>query len=101
MKRICANAGKKAGSNGGTDVLTLAVLVGSPALDAGDLSVPGSGGTSCAPTDARGISRPVGSACDIGAFEAKQGGEIPNYDLSVTNTPSTPTAIVGDNVTFT
>ena len=41
---------------------TMELLVGSPAIDAG-----GSG--ACPPSDQRGISRPQGAACDIGAFE--------------------------------
>jgi hypothetical protein len=43
--------------------LTLPLLAGSPAIDAGDSD-------SCPPTDQRGISRPYGSGCDIGAFES-------------------------------
>lgn len=42
---------------------TRALLPGSPALDAGD-------DTTCLPTDQRGISRPRGEACDLGAYEA-------------------------------
>ena len=47
------------GSNGGA-TQTHAVVLGSPALDA----IP-----SCIPADQRGVSRPQGPACDIGAFE--------------------------------
>ena len=43
---------------------TMALGSGSPAIDA----VPTTG-AGCAPTDQRGISRPQGAACDIGAFE--------------------------------
>src|SRR5262249_37062439 len=50
-------------ANNGGDVDTLALLGGSPAIDAGD-------GVGCPATDARGVARPQGSACDIGAFEA-------------------------------
>lgn len=39
---------------------THALLIGSPAIDASPV---------CEPTDQRGVSRPVGSACDIGAYE--------------------------------
>jgi hypothetical protein len=47
--------------NGGP-TLTMALLPGSPAIDAGN--------TSLAPaTDQRGFSRPAGRAADIGAFE--------------------------------
>jgi len=42
---------------------------GSPAIDAGNPAVPGGGGTACAVTDQRGFLRPLGAACDIGAFE--------------------------------
>ena len=47
--------------NGGR-TLTHALLAGSPALDAG-------GFTACELTDQRGLERPQGPACDIGAFE--------------------------------
>jgi hypothetical protein len=47
--------------NGGP-TLTMALLPGSPAIDAGDnLGTP--------PTDQRGITRPFGAASDIGAYE--------------------------------
>jgi CSLREA domain-containing protein len=46
---------------------THALTTGSPAIDAGDPAVPGSGGTACASTDARGAART--GACDIGAYE--------------------------------
>jgi uncharacterized delta-60 repeat protein len=49
------------GDNGGPTP-TLALLPGSPAIDAGDDSA-------CPPTDQRGVSRPQGLSCDIGAFE--------------------------------
>ena len=47
--------------NGGP-VQTLALQPGSPAIDAGD-------NDGCPATDARGVARPVGPACDVGAFE--------------------------------
>ena len=49
--------------NGGP-TKTLALRAGSPALD----KVP-PGGAGCTATDQRGIARPQGPACDIGAFE--------------------------------
>lgn len=49
------------GDNGG-NTQTMALLPGSAAIDAGDL-------TSCLPIDQRGISRPQGVQCDIGAYE--------------------------------
>lgn len=48
--------------NGGS-ILTEALLPGSPAVDAADCPPPA--------TDARGVSRPQGPACDIGAYEAQ------------------------------
>jgi hypothetical protein len=41
----------------------------SPALNAGNPAVPGSGGNACLATDQHGITRPEGSVCDIGAYE--------------------------------
>ena len=41
----------------------MALLPGSKAIDAG-------GNSGCTLTDQRGVARPVGSACDIGAFES-------------------------------
>ncbi|MEZ4103139.1 MAG: choice-of-anchor Q domain-containing protein [Candidatus Paceibacterota bacterium] len=49
--------------NGG-DIETFKLSSGSNAIDAGTAGTLG-----CPATDARGIARPVGSACDIGAFE--------------------------------
>jgi hypothetical protein len=56
--------------NGGP-TKTHALLVGSPAIGKGNPATPGSStsGDSCLATDQRGISRPQGSNCDIGAFE--------------------------------
>ena len=49
------------GDNGGSTP-TLSLLPGSPAIDSGD-------DFACPPTDQRGVARPQGLACDIGAFE--------------------------------
>lgn len=49
--------------NGGF-TMTMALLPGSPAIDAGSA-------LSCPATDQRGVSRPQGNACDIGAYEAE------------------------------
>jgi CSLREA domain-containing protein len=54
--------------NGGA-TFTHALLAGSPAIDAGNPALPGSGGTACEAVDQRGLLRPGGAACDIGAFE--------------------------------
>jgi hypothetical protein len=49
-------------ANGGPTA-TMALLAGSPAIDAG---------ADCPATDQRGVARPQGAACDIGAFELVQ-----------------------------
>ena len=54
--------------NGGP-TQTMALAATSPAVDAGNPALPGSGGDACEATDQRGISRPEGPYCDIGAFE--------------------------------
>ena len=74
-------------SNGGP-TQTMALAPGSPALDAIPPSVTGcSGGT-----DQRGIARPQGSGCDVGA-----------YELVVTSTdtqpPTVPTGLIATTVT--
>ena len=55
--------GPLADNGGPTD--TMALLAGSPAIDAGT-------NTGCPATDQRGVARPQGSACDIGAYELVQ-----------------------------
>ncbi len=55
--------------NNGGSTWTHALLSGSPAINAGNPTTPGSGPAACLPTDQRGITRPVGSACDIGTYE--------------------------------
>jgi hypothetical protein len=49
-------------ANNGGPTWTHALLTGSPAIDAGDNG-------SCPATDQRGVARPQGSSCDIGAYE--------------------------------
>ena len=50
---------------------TRALGTGSPAIDAGNPAAPGSGGNACEATDQRGVARPGGAACDIGAYEVE------------------------------
>ena len=76
-------------SNGGP-TQTLALLDGSPAIN----KIPAS---SCPSTDQRGISRPQGPACDIGAFE---------FRVPILNLPNSPitvnaTSDQGATVTYT
>ena len=74
-------------SNGGS-TQTMALPVGSPAIDAIPASHPGCTGS----TDQRGITRPQGKGCDIGAYElvATSGDTQP---------PSVPTGLAVTSVT--
>ncbi|MGZ5313043.1 MAG: choice-of-anchor Q domain-containing protein [Solirubrobacterales bacterium] len=56
-------------TNNGGPTQTHALILGSPAIDAG-----GAGGLA---TDQRGVARPQGPACDIGAYELDKPGTIP------------------------
>ncbi len=56
------------GAHGGPTT-TMALRAGSPAIDHG-----GTAATGCPATDQRGVSRPQGPACDIGAFEKRPAG---------------------------
>jgi predicted outer membrane repeat protein len=64
-------------ANNGGPTRTHALFLGSPAVDAGNPLTPGGGGFTCAGTDQRGIPRPQGAACDIGAVERHMGEVTP------------------------
>ena len=77
--------------NGGP-TQTMALLAGSPAINAGDDTV-----CAAAPVngvDQRGIARPQGSACDIGAYEFVS-------TTTTTVTSSANPSVFGESVTFT
>lgn len=81
--------------NGGP-TFTHALLAGSEALDMGNnTAAPGSGFPACEPDDQRMISRPQGSACDIGAYEAQ------TSDLAVTKLVSSSQVSAGSTLQFT
>lgn len=61
-------------ANNGGYTQTMALLAGSPALNAGNPATPGGGGATCLAVDQVGTNRPQGAACDIGAFEVPVGG---------------------------
>ncbi len=70
--------------NYGGPTQTFALLPGSAAIDAGN-------GATCAAKDARGVARPQGAGCDMGAFESR------GFQLgSLTGTPQAATV----NTTF-
>ena len=73
--------------NGGATP-THALLSGSPAIDQGDA-------TSCPATDQRGLARPQGPQCDIGALEA---GDV--ADLHVALTASAASVDSGEQLTY-
>jgi chitodextrinase len=73
-------------SNGGP-TQTMAPALQSPAVDAIPSSVSGCTGS----TDQRGVSRPQGAACDIGAVEVIQGG--PAAPTGLTATSVTPSSV--------
>ncbi len=51
-------------ANNGGPTQSMSLLAGSPAIDHGS-------NASCAPTDQRGVVRPQGGVCDIGAYEVR------------------------------
>jgi len=67
---LADNEGPSVGDYESLSVIQTVSLQGaSPAIDAGDTGV-------CATTDQRGVSRPQGAECDLGALEVK-GGSVP------------------------
>jgi hypothetical protein len=56
-------------ANNGGPTRTHSLGATSPARDAGNPAAPGSSSTACRLTDQRGVSRPQGPRCDMGAFE--------------------------------
>jgi hypothetical protein len=68
---------------------TMSLLAGSPARDAIPSGFP--------PTDQRGISRPQGTAADIGAFEA----DVVSSTPAILTQPLGGTVRAGTNMTFT
>lgn len=76
-------------ANNGGETETMALSLGSPAIDAGT-------DEGCPASDQRGVKRPQGTSCDIGAFEFQ-----PTADLSITQSASVATIAVGADVTYT
>jgi uncharacterized repeat protein (TIGR01451 family) len=74
---------------------TIALEPGSPAIDAIPSAVNGCGTTIT--TDQRGISRPQGSGCDIGALEFVQ----PGADLAIAKSGEPNPVLSGNRLTYT
>jgi CSLREA domain-containing protein len=77
-----ANPNLGALQNNGGPTATRALLPGSAAIDAE------THGGDCFPTDQRGVARPQGPACDIGAFEAGAAGPTPTPSPTPPPTPT-------------
>ena len=62
---------------------------GSPVVDAGNPAAPGSGPTACESTDQRGVPRPQGARCDMGAVERGDAAEVQclGRPVTITGTP--------------
>jgi CSLREA domain-containing protein len=65
-------------ANNGGPTATHALAGTSLAANAGNPAVPGSGGGACEATDQRGVVRPVGGRCDMGAYEGACGNGAPD-----------------------
>lgn len=78
------------GNNGGS-TQTMALEPDSPAIDAGN-------NATCAATDQRGVARPQGAACDMGAYEV----DVPPEVKSIASADPNPTSknTVRFDVTF-
>ncbi len=70
---------------------THALLPGSPAIDAGD-------DAACPATDQRGVARPQGPHCDIGAYEVLLGGEA---NLAIGKSAGPDPVLAGAPLTYT
>ena len=71
-------------------------LAGSPAIDAGNPAPVGSSGIACEIIDQAGTARPIGSICDIGAYESEFGAVgTPSWTPTASDTPTaTATATI-------
>jgi predicted outer membrane repeat protein len=74
--------------NGGP-TQTMALQAGSPAIDAGT-------NTGCPATDQRGVTRPQGAACDIGAYEVAPPNASTGSATNVSPTGATLNASAGN-----
>lgn len=74
--------------NGGS-TWTMALLPGSPAIDAGNAST-------CLSTDQRGVPRPQGSSCDVGAYEVGTRLWL-NPAFAFAGDPGITLTVLGDN----
>lgn len=76
---------------------THALNAGSPAIDAGSPAPAGMRGTACAALDQRGFARPLGAACDIGAFERSGDFSLSTISPSTGGRTASVSALVSGN----
>lgn len=84
----------------GGSTLTRSITPASPAFDAGSPLTPGGDAPACEATDQRTTTRPLGAACDIGAFEATP-PTTTTTTVSPTTTTTLPSAFCTNGVTIT
>src|SRR5439155_2076164 len=72
---------------------THALVPGSPAIDVIPATDP-----ACTGTDQRGVTRPQGPACDIGAFELEEGFAFAGFFQPVDNLPALNTVKAGSGI---
>jgi uncharacterized repeat protein (TIGR01451 family)/CSLREA domain-containing protein len=75
-------------ANNGGLTKTHALLNGSPAINSGN-------NTACPSLDQRGVTRPQGTQCDIGAYETAQ------TDLKLSKSAAPEPVLAGDQLTYT
>ena len=86
--QVVMNLGLLPLADNGGPTPTRLLSTGSPALDGGNPAPPGSGGGACLAVDQRGVVRPQGARCDIGAVE----GFNPLATTTTSSTTSTSTS---------
>ena len=80
--------------NYGGKTLTIPLLTGSSAIDQGNTLY-------CPATDQRGVTRPQGIHCDIGAYEVVELDTTPPTALSIVRTDGNPTSALSTDFTVT
>jgi predicted outer membrane repeat protein len=80
-------------ANNGGFTQTMALQSSSPAIDAGDNGA-------CSPADQRGLLRPQGAVCDIGAYEFDSGPIVTNVSSTTADGTYGAGSVIAVTVTF-